>query len=57
MEHETHKAGTQNNCTECRELVYEPSWYAALVAFEQDLAVIESGVGVVVRAGDTSLTA
>ena len=57
MEHETHKPGTQNSCIECRELVYEPSWYAALVAFEEDLAVIESGVGVAVSTGGPSLTA
>jgi hypothetical protein len=56
MEHRTHKAGTRNDCIECRELVYEPSWYAALVAFEDDLAVIESPDGVSVRTGETRLT-
>ena len=57
MEHKTHKAGTQNDCSACRELVYEPSWYAALVAFEADLAVIETGAGVAVVTGNPHLTA
>ena len=31
--HRGHRPGTDNTCPACRELAYEPSWYAALVAF------------------------
>lgn len=34
MHHDTHLAGTVNDCPGCRDVAYEPSWYAALMAFE-----------------------
>jgi hypothetical protein len=34
--HATHRPGTDNQCPDCRALAYEPSWYAALVAFVND---------------------
>ena len=34
--HETHRPGTDSACRECRDLAYEPGWYAALAAFVSD---------------------
>jgi hypothetical protein len=34
--HATHRPGTDAGCQDCRELAYEPSWYASLVAFFED---------------------
>ena len=34
MTHATHRPGTDGDCPDCREVAYEPSWYAALVAFD-----------------------
>ena len=34
--HATHRPGTDADCSDCMDLVYEPSWYAALVAFATD---------------------
>ena len=42
MEHTTHRPGTDRCCTECQHLVYEPGWYAALVAFvTDDMAIVQ----------------
>jgi hypothetical protein len=39
--HATHRPGTDAECLDCRELAYEPSWYAALVAFvNDDVAIV-----------------
>jgi hypothetical protein len=39
--HATHRPGTDNGCPDCRELAYEPSWYAALVAFvSEDVTIV-----------------
>jgi hypothetical protein len=37
MDHATHRSVPIRECKECRLIAYEPTWYAALVAF--DLAV------------------
>jgi len=39
--HDDHRAGTANECRDCRELAYEPGWYAALAAFvSEDLSIV-----------------
>lgn len=41
MEHTTHRPGTDSDCPSCRDLAYEPSWYAALAAFvTEDLTIV-----------------
>jgi hypothetical protein len=34
-EHGSHQPGTVNSCSTCKELAYEPSWYAAMLAFDE----------------------
>jgi hypothetical protein len=34
--HADHRPGTDSECGNCRELAYEPGWYAALAAFVKD---------------------
>jgi len=34
----THRPGTVAGCAECRWAAYEPSWYAAMVAFDPEVA-------------------
>ena len=34
--HMSHRPGTDTQCPDCRELAYEPGWYASLVAFVND---------------------
>ncbi|HSL10641.1 MAG TPA: hypothetical protein VLA82_04950 [Actinomycetota bacterium] len=34
--HQTHRPGTDSACRECRDLAYEPGWYAALAVFASD---------------------
>jgi hypothetical protein len=44
MSHDTHLAGTVNACPDCRSIAYEPSWYAAMMAFEPTIDVRERAV-------------
>jgi hypothetical protein len=32
-DHGEHRAGTVSNCLKCKAIAYEPSWYAAMLAF------------------------
>ena len=50
MEHTEHRPGTEKSCAHCQELAYEPSWYAALVAFVEDGMAVLSSDGTPVRA-------
>ena len=34
-DHATHRAANVNMCTDCAKVAYEPSWYAAMLAFSQ----------------------
>ena len=34
MDHLRHRPGPVKDCVECRQMAYEPTWYAALVAFD-----------------------
>ena len=34
--HADHRPGTDSECGNCRDLAYEPGWYAALAAFVKD---------------------
>ena len=38
MEHTWHEEVPMKDCTSCRLLAYEPTWYAALVAFDLTVA-------------------
>lgn len=35
-EHASHQPGTVNSCTNCKEIAYEPSWYAAMLTFAEE---------------------
>jgi len=50
MDHANHRPGTEASCARCEEVAYEPSWYAALVAFVEDGVSMLSGEGAHVRA-------
>jgi hypothetical protein len=34
--HGEHQAGTVSDCLKCRTIAYEPSWYAAMLAFVEE---------------------
>jgi hypothetical protein len=38
MDHAKHRPGLIKDCTECRSFAYEPTWYAALIAFDLTVA-------------------
>jgi len=38
MDHATHRPVPIRECKECRLLAYEPTWYAALIAFDLTVA-------------------
>jgi hypothetical protein len=38
MDHTRHPTGPIRDCKECRLSAYEPTWYAALVAFDLTVA-------------------
>jgi hypothetical protein len=38
MDHATHRTVPIRECTECKLLAYEPTWYAALMAFHLTVA-------------------
>jgi hypothetical protein len=35
-DHSTHRTGDVNTCLDCRQAAYEPSWYAAMLAFSKE---------------------
>lgn len=39
MDHMNHRPGPIRDCVECRRTAYEPTWYAALVAFDLTTAM------------------
>ena len=34
--HGNHQAGTVSGCAQCVTIAYEPSWYAAMLAFAEE---------------------
>jgi hypothetical protein len=38
MDHTGHRPGPVKDCSECRSFAYEPTWYAALIAFDLTVA-------------------
>ncbi len=53
-DHATHGAGEVDSCTDCSQLAYEPSWYAAMLAFskeERDVIVLSAERAMSSKAG------
>jgi hypothetical protein len=44
MDHSMHRQVPLAQCAECRRYAYEPTWYAALVAFDLVMASKEQVV-------------
>lgn len=35
-DHATHQRGDVDTCPDCRQVAYEPSWYATMLAFSKE---------------------
>ena len=46
--HGEHQAGTVSDCLKCKAIAYEPSWYAAMLAFGGERSL----TGTIVRLTD-----
>jgi hypothetical protein len=53
-DHATHRSGDVNDCPDCTQAAYEPSWYAAMLAFskeERDVIVLSAEGAIGPRTG------
>ena len=53
-DHATHRTGDVNTCPDCKKVAYEPSWYAAMLAFsqeERDVIVLSAREAIISTAG------